>query len=125
MRAVKGKDTAPEILVRKMIFSLGYRYRLHGEHLPGKPDIYFNQKKKAIFVHGCFWHGHKCKRGDRLPLTHRPYWLQKIQKNKLRDSRNLRLLHRQGWGTLVLWECQLRDLDKLEKRINYFLKKII
>jgi DNA mismatch endonuclease, patch repair protein len=121
MRAVKGKDTTPELLVRRLVFALGYRYRLHGAHLPGKPDLYFTAKKKAIFVHGCFWHGHPCKRGDRMPAANREYWLQKISRNKARDKNNLVLLREQGWDALVLWECELKEIERLKQEIVDFI----
>jgi DNA mismatch endonuclease, patch repair protein len=108
MRAVKGKNTAPELVIRKLIYGLGYRYRLHGSHLPGKPDMYFTGKKKAIFIHGCFWHGHSCKRGNRQPLTNQAYWTAKIERNKIRDNKNLTLLFERGWSVLVIWECDLK-----------------
>ncbi len=123
MRAVKGKNTAPEIIVRKLIFSIGYRYRLHGSHLPGNPDIYFSLKKKAIFIHGCFWHGHICKRGDRKPSNNQAYWINKISRNKARDDKNLQLLSSEGWSTLVIWECELKDTKSLLHKIISFLKK--
>ncbi len=121
MRAVKVKDTAPELLVRKLIYSLGYRYRLHGSHLPGKPDIYFSQKKKAIFVHSCFWHGHTCKRGNRVPSTNKGYWLNKIEKNKIRDNNALKLLSEDGWSILIIWECDLKEIE-LSKQVISFLE---
>lgn len=121
MRAVKGKNTAPELLVRKLVFSLGFRYRLHGSHLPGKPDIYFPQRKKAIFVHGCFWHGHSCKRGNRMPTTNNTYWQNKIEKNKIRDKKTLTLLSEAGWSTLVIWECDLKNISTLTDLILAFM----
>jgi DNA mismatch endonuclease (patch repair protein) len=121
MRAVKGKNTAPELLVRKLIFSLGFRYRLHGSHLPGNPDIFFPKKKKAIFIHGCFWHGHSCKRGNRIPATNNAYWQNKIEKNKLRDKKNLTLLSETGWSTLVIWECDLKNTSTLTNSILAFI----
>jgi len=122
MRAVKGKDTAPELLVRKLIYSLGYRYRLHGSHLPGKPDMYFSKKKKTIFIHGCFWHGHTCKRGNRIPSTNREYWINKVRKNKTRDDTAITLLTENGWSNLIIWECQLKGATKLKNLIEEFMK---
>ncbi|RXH56719.1 very short patch repair endonuclease [Granulicella sibirica] len=114
MRAVKAKDTAPEIQVRRFVHALGYRYRLHRKDLPGKPDMVFPKQRKVIFVHGCFWHGHSCKRGDRTPQTNREYWEAKIDRNRKRDSEHHKALESLGWQTLVVWECQLRD--SLERR---------
>ena len=122
MRAVKGKNTAPELVVRKLIFGLGYRYRLHGSHLPGNPDIYFSKSKKAIFIHGCFWHGHMCKRGNRIPSTNKEYWIKKVQGNKTRDDKAIALLTEYGWSHLVIWECHLKDLNKLTNLIENFIK---
>lgn len=124
MRAVKSKNTAPEIIVRKLIYGLGYRYRLHGSHLPGQPDIVFSQRKKAIFIHGCFWHGHICKRGDRIPSTNSAYWISKIKKNKIRDNKTLTLLLEEGWSVLTIWECELKDKKALEHRVVNFLGQI-
>jgi len=123
MRAVKGKNTVPELVVRKLIFSLGYRYRIHGSHLPGNPDVYFSQKKKVIFIHGCFWHGHICKRGNRMPTNNQAYWVNKINKNKTRDDKNLQLLSSEGWSTLIIWECELKDATSLLRKVVTFLKK--
>ena len=121
MRAVKGKDTKPELLVRRLLHSLGYRYRLHGKNLPGKPDIVFPGRKKVIFVHGCFWHGHKCKRGNRTPKTNVDYWVKKISNNKKRDSQHKRQLRNAGWDVLELWECQLKDKERLTRKLKSFL----
>ena len=121
MRAVKGKDTAPEMIVRRMVHGMGYRYRLHGKDLPGKPDLVFGPKKKVIFVHGCFWHGHKCKRGNRMPKDNRDYWQQKIARNKYRDREHLKALKVQGWQALVIWECELGAIDSMRSKINDFL----
>jgi DNA mismatch endonuclease (patch repair protein) len=120
MRRVRRKNTAPEIVVRKLIFSMGYRYRLHRKQLPGSPDIVFPGKKKIIFVHGCFWHMHECKKG-RPPKSNENYWLPKLERNKQRDNENLAKLEIEGWKVLVIWECQLKDLLKLEDTIKAFL----
>jgi DNA mismatch endonuclease, patch repair protein len=122
MRAVKSKNTAPELLVRKLIYSLGYRYRLHNDDLPGKPDIIFTQRKKVIFIHGCFWHGHHCKRGDRIPATNTEYWLQKIGRNKSRDKVTVEKLEQEGWKALVLWECGMKNTEFLSNQITAFLQ---
>jgi len=121
MRAVKSKDTVPEMLVRKLIFSLGFRYRLHNTGLPGKPDIIFTKRKKVIFIHGCFWHGHRCKRGDRIPATNTEYWVQKIGRNKIRDRQSIEKLELEGWTPLILWECELKNADLLKNKLVEFL----
>ena len=111
MRAVKSRDTKPEIALRKALFALGYRYRLNVKTLPGKPDLVFPKHRTVIFVHGCFWHGHDCKRGNRIPKTNRAYWTEKIARNKARDLRNAAALEAAGWRVLTLWECELKTLD--------------
>lgn len=121
MRAVKGKDTGPEMLVRRLTHGLGYRYRLHAKELPGKPDMAFRPRKKVIFMHGCFWHGHQCKRGDRTPKNNRTYWKKKISRNRERDRENMEALRRQGWRALVVWECETKDVKQLAERIRSFL----
>lgn len=120
MSKIKGKNTTPELAVRKLVYSLGYRYRLHGKNLPGKPDLVFKGKKKVIFVHGCFWHAHDCEKG-RLPKTNLEYWLPKLQANKKRDIEINAKLISQGWKILTIWECQIRDERGLTKVINDFL----
>ena len=124
MARVRGKDTGPEMTVRRMVHHLGFRYRLHGKNLPGRPDLVFRSKKKVIFVHGCFWHRHtdsECKLA-RLPKSRLGFWLPKLEANRERDNRNRRLLSADGWGILVVWECELSDLRKVERRIKSFLK---
>src|SRR5271157_2790814 len=107
MRAVKSCDTTPELIVRRLAHSMGYRFRLHRKELPGNPDIVFPRLNKIIFVHGCFWHGHNCARGARVPKANRDYWLKKIAGNKVRDRNNLKKLAVKGWTSLVVWECLL------------------
>ena len=107
MRAVKSHDTSPERAVRKLLSAMGYRYRLHSGKLPGTPDIVFPGRKKVIFIHGCFWHGHSCKRGGRIPKTNVAYWRSKIAHNAARDARHLMELRRIGWKVKVVWECQI------------------
>lgn len=121
MRAVKDRDTKPEMIVRRMIHKMGYRYRLHRKDLPGKPDLVFPGRKKVIFVNGCFWHGHTCRRGARTPKTNREYWVEKIGKNRVRDRKSRRALSVKGWKVLTLWECQLKNLDIVEKKVVRFL----
>jgi DNA mismatch endonuclease (patch repair protein) len=118
---IKNKDTGPELRIRKLVFNMGYRYRLHGSSLPGRPDLVFKSKRKVIFVHGCFWHRHNCKMG-RLPKTKIDYWLLKLEKNRLRDLSNLEKIKQLGWTSLVIWECELKH-SNLEGRIKKFLDK--
>lgn len=122
MRAVKSRDTGPEMAVRRLVHSMGYRYRLHPKDLPGKPDLVFPSRKKAIFVHGCFWHGHTCRRGDRLPKTNAAYWTNKIARNRQRYERQRAELDRDGWRVLTVWECQTRARDELATRVRAFLE---
>lgn len=122
MRAVKDRDTKPEMAVRKLIHGLGYRYRLHRKDLPGKPDLVFPSRRKAIFVNGCFWHGHDCSRGARIPKNNREYWEAKIARNRERDNENAKRLADEGWVELTIWECELKEMDALTKRIRQFLK---
>ena len=107
MRAVKSRDTSPERAVRKILSAMGYRYRLHSKKLPGAPDIVFPGRKKVIFVHGCFWHGHQCKRGARVPKTNIAYWQSKIARNVARDVQRISELRRLGWKAKIVWECEV------------------
>lgn len=120
MSKVRSKNTSSELTVRKLIFSLGYRYRLHAKNLPGKPDLVFPGRKKVIFVHGCFWHGHNCKRGS-MPASNKEFWVPKLEKNKVRDLKVYDLLEAIGWKTLIVWQCQLKDKEELQKIIINFL----
>jgi len=123
MRAIHGKDTTPEMAVRSMLHRSGYRYRLHEKSLPGCPDLVFPSRRKAIFVNGCFWHQHRCKRGRRVPKSNTAYWSQKLRRNKLRDIRSRRQLRLLGWKTLTIWQCQLRQPDRVLERARRFLGK--
>jgi DNA mismatch endonuclease (patch repair protein) len=118
MRAVKSRDTKPELFVRKLLRSIAPGYRLHRADLPGKPDVVYGRRRLAIFVHGCFWHGHDCARGARAPRTNAAYWSAKIARNRARDEANLKALAAQGWRTIVVYECTLRDLDALRARLG-------
>ena len=122
MRAVRSKNTSPEISVRKLLSACGYRYRLHYKKLPGSPDIVFPGRKKAIFVHGCFWHGHSCSRGARVPKTNRGYWITKVSRNRKRDAKIHRALSFAQWQVLTIWECQVKDANLLRRRLVKFLK---
>jgi len=121
MSRIGSKDTAPEIAVRKLIFSMGYRFRLHRSELPGTPDIVFIGRRKIIFVHGCFWHAHGCKIG-RAPKSHVDFWLVKLKRNSDRDRENERALRRQGWDVLTLWQCETRDVALLRRKAMDFLE---
>jgi len=121
MARVKSKGTRPEMVVRRLLFSLGYRYRLHDRSLPGSPDIVFKRKKKAIFVHGCFWHRHDGCALARLPKSRLDFWIPKLEGNRERDARKLLQLKSLGWDAFVIWECELKDLNLLEKMLNGFL----
>ncbi|MDP3492805.1 MAG: DNA mismatch endonuclease Vsr [Hyphomonadaceae bacterium] len=118
MRAVKSRDTAPEMKVRRAAHALGLRFRLHRSDLPGKPDLVFPAKRTALFVHGCFWHGHDCPRGARMPQNNRDYWQAKISRNMARDKASLAALKKLGWTPRVIWECQTRDDAALSRLIS-------
>jgi DNA mismatch endonuclease (patch repair protein) len=120
MRAIRGKDTKPELAVRSLVHRFGYRFRLHKPDLPGKPDMAFPARHKVIFVHGCFWHSHNCKPGL-IPGSNQDFWLTKLGRNKLRDSKNLEALDDLGWKSLVIWQCELGDAAALRLRIRRFL----
>ena len=113
------------MIVRKLAHRLGYRFRLHRKDLPGKPDLVFPGRRKVIFVHGCFWHEHNCKRGGRIPATRREYWEAKLDRNATRDAAAVRKLRKLGWGVMIVWECQTtpKKLDRLAGRITRFLDK--
>lgn len=121
MAKIKSKGTKPEMMVRRLLFALGYRYRLHDSRLPGHPDLVFRGRRKAIFVHGCFWHRHDGCRLARLPKSRLDFWKPKLEGNKERDARKLMQLDALGWHSLVVWECELKDLNSLEKRLKAFL----
>lgn len=121
MRAVRSRDTKPERIVRKLAWSLRPGYRLNRKDIPGKPDIAYGRAKLAIFVHGCFWHGHDCPRGARVPKNNRDYWLAKIAGNRARDAANAAALSKIGWRAETIWECQLRDGDAVSARLSKLL----
>jgi DNA mismatch endonuclease, patch repair protein len=121
MRAIRSKDTKPELIVRRVLRQVGFTgYRLHRKDLPGKPDIAFLGRKKAIFVHGCFWHGHECREGSRRPRSRQDYWVPKISGNQARDARHRSALAEEGWDVLVIWDCETAR-DNLAERIAAFL----
>ena len=113
MARVKGKNTTPELKVRAALWRAGLRYRLHAAALPGKPDVLFPGRRLALFVHGCFWHGHDCPRGARAPKENADYWRRKIDRNRARDQATILALTAMGWRTLTVWECELRQEDRL------------
>lgn len=121
MKAIRGRDTGPEMCVRKVIFALGYRYRLHVRGLPGTPDLVFSSRRQVIFVHGCFWHQHEgCKRAT-IPQSNVDFWRDKLERNVCRDAENVRALNAAGWRTLVIWECETKDAASLKNALLRFL----
>lgn len=122
MAAVQTKNTGPEVAVRSMLHALGYRYRLHDKRLPGSPDLVFASRRKVVFVHGCFWHGHACRWG-RLPKTRPEYWGPKIEGNRARDARNRQALRKAGWRTIAVWQCELKTPMPLLKKLCVFLDR--
>lgn len=120
MKAIRRKDTQPEMIVRRLLHASGYRYRLHVKKLPGSPDIVFPGRKKVIFVHGCFWHGHVCRAG-RPPQSRQDYWIPKIARNQQRDTAAEDALLRSGWSSFVVWECETIDRKTLLSRLADFL----
>jgi DNA mismatch endonuclease (patch repair protein) len=123
MARVKGRDTGPELLVRAIVHRLGYRFRLYRRDLPGNPDITLPKHRKVIFVHGCFWHGHKrCTRATR-PTTNIAFWRKKLDLNIARDKRNIRQLRKGGWRVLVVWQCQTRNPETLKSALSRFLNE--
>ena len=122
MSRIRGRNTQPEGIVRRLVHRLGYRFRLHLPNLPGKPDLTLPRLHKIIFVHGCFWHLHRCRYGRVTPATNADFWSRKRSENRERDKRVLGSIRKAGWSVLVVWECQTKDLDKLESRLIAFLK---
>lgn len=120
MSRIRSTDTGPEIAVRKIAHRLGYRFRLHRANLPGRPDIVFPCKSAVVFVHGCFWHGHFCKR-TKMPKSRTDFWNEKINRNRYRDIAIRQHLRRLGWRVMVVWECALRHPDKVERMLLEFL----
>ena len=122
MRRIRGKDTAPELVVRKLCREMGFTgYRIHRKDLPGKPDIAWISRKLAIFVHGCFWHGHDCAEGIRKPKSNQGYWIPKIERNRQRDAENIAALQAMGWKSLVVWECEIKDKPLLSNKFQRHL----
>ena len=121
MRRVKGRDTGPEMTVRRLLTRLGARYRLHRKDLPGNPDIVMPGRRLAIFIHGCFWHGHDCPRGARAPKQNADYWRATIGRNRARDTASEAALRQAGWRVETLWECEMKDEGALEQRLKALL----
>lgn len=121
MRANKAKDTKPELTVRKLLHRIGYRFRLHRADLPGTPDIVFPTRRKVIEIRGCFWHSHSCDKG-KPPKTNSAYWIPKLAGNVARDEKNRVALNAGGWRLLEIWQCELTDIEALEKRLIVFLE---
>ena len=122
MARVKSTGTRPERTVRRLLTALGVRYRLHRKDLAGAPDIVMAGRRLAIFVHGCFWHGHDCARGARVPKQNRDYWTAKVARNRARDARSEAALAELGWRVMVIWECELKDEAALDARLRRTLQ---
>ena len=122
MAAVRSSDTTPERFVRSLLHRLGYRFRLHRKALPGCPDIVLPRHRAVVFVHGCFWHAHRCKAGDRLPATNTEFWRNKRNENVIRDRTAIGRLRRLGWRILVVWECETKDTVAIAGKVKRFLK---
>lgn len=121
MRRIRSKDTKPELMVRRLLHKSGYRFRLHSKDLPGRPDIIFRRRRKVIFVHGCYWHGHGCARGGSGAKSNTEYWGPKISRTKDRDAETVRKLEESGWDVLVVWECQVSNSSDFTQQLNGFL----
>jgi len=122
MRAIRSKGMRPELAVRSLVHKMGYRYRLHKKDLPGRPDLVFPSRRKVIFVHGCFWHAHKHCKAAHLPKSNLEYWGPKLERNRTRDRENIEGLNADGWESMVVWECEVKIQDELEKRLLDFLR---
>jgi DNA mismatch endonuclease (patch repair protein) len=121
MRNIRSKDTNPEMRVRQMVYALGYRYRLHVKSLPGCPDLVFRSRRRVLFVHGCFWHQHNGCHDAHTPKSRLSYWGPKLKRNAERDTRNVRLLKKMGWATLIVWACEIEDERRLTSKLQEFL----
>jgi len=121
MSQVRQKNTKPEMKVRRLLHSMGFRYRLHGKDLPGRPDLIFSKSKRVIFVHGCYWHRHDCKKAT-VPSSNVEYWTKKFAENVARDDKVVRELTSLGWASMIVWECQTRDADALASSLSTFLQ---
>lgn len=124
MSRIRSKDTKPEIIVRKALFAEGFRFRVHDRRYPGSPDIVLKKHRAVIFIHGCFWHGHKDCKYFKIPQTRTQWWQEKIARNKYNDRIAIRALKRDGWKVIILWECDLKS-DKMTKTLNKLAFKIL
>lgn len=124
MRAIRSVSTKPEMVVRRTTYALGYRYRLHCKDLPGKPDLVFGPRRKTIFVHGCFWHLHKGCVDGRMPQSNISYWRPKLLRNAERDALHIAALKANGWKSLVIWECETKNIPGLARKIKHFLGRV-
>ena len=124
MSKISGKETKPEVLVRKYLFSKGFRFKKNDNSLPGKPDIVLPKYKSLIFINGCFWHGHNCKAG-KLPDSNKDFWRRKISDNIERDQRNQDKLSNFGWNVIIVWQCHLKNKEIREKRMNKLIREIL
>ncbi len=124
MAGISGKDTKPEITVRKFLFSKGFRYRVNDKRYPGRPDIVLPKYKTAVFVHGCFWHGHKGCKASRLPETRKEFWKKKISNNIKRDDKNIKKLKDMGWKVIIVWQCRIKNKNSQQRRLELLLKEI-
>lgn len=125
MASIKGVDTTPELRVRSVIHSFGLRFRLHSRVLPGKPDIVMKRHRTIVFVHGCFWHAHRCKHGRRLPKSRTDFWASKRAANQSRDRRTVAKLRRDGWRVIIIWECQTKKMPALRERLVRLLGHLV
>ena len=123
MSRIRSVDTKPELVVRRAVHAMGYRFRLHRRDLPGRPDLVLPRHRKLIFIHGCFFHRHRCKYGRPRPKTNAQSWAKKFAGNVERDRRNLRILRRDGWTVCVVWECETRHAGRLLKKLSAFLER--
>ncbi|MEZ6164916.1 MAG: DNA mismatch endonuclease Vsr [Phycisphaerales bacterium] len=121
MSRIRHRDTKPELLVRSMLHRMGYRFRVQGKGLPGRPDIVFSARKKVIQIHGCYWHRHDCTNGRYMPSTRTEFWAEKFRSNVERDKRNLKKLEAMGWSCLTLWECEIADDAPTQRRLARYL----
>lgn len=122
MKRIRCKDTTPEMIVRRLVYGMGFRYRLHVHKLPGRPDLVFTRMKKVIQIHGCFWHQHTGCLDSHIPKSRVEYWRPKLLKNRRRDKENEKKLRVQGWDVLTLWQCELQELESISGRVARFLK---
>ncbi len=123
MSRIRSKDTSAELIVRRLVYQMGFRYRLHASHLPGRPDLVFSRLGKVIEVRGCFWHQHKICIDSHIPKSRTEYWVSKLNRNVIRDKKNEKLLKLLGWQVLILWECEIKNLRATTKRLTKFLQK--